>query len=232
MADWVTISSLATAGGTLVLAVATFSSVKSANRSARVAERSLLAGLRPILVPTHDDDPGQSVRFGDAVVLTVTGHGGAIDVRGENHNIYMAIAVRNGGNGLAVIHGWRVEVAERTSFQAPAVEEFRPQQRDLYIPAGDLGFWQGAIRDRSDPSYQSLLGAARNGARVLVDLMYGDHEGGQRTIARFGLAGDGGGESRRGEVVRYWNLDGDDPRVRPEDVVPVPRPPYNGRTGE
>ena len=55
MADWVTISSLATAGdrwrplatagGTLVLAVATFSSVRSANRSARVAERSLLAGL-------------------------------------------------------------------------------------------------------------------------------------------------------------------------------------------
>ena len=37
MADWVTISSLATAGGTLVLAVATFSSVRSANRSARVA---------------------------------------------------------------------------------------------------------------------------------------------------------------------------------------------------
>jgi len=29
MADWVTISSLATAGGTLVLAVATFSSVRS-----------------------------------------------------------------------------------------------------------------------------------------------------------------------------------------------------------
>ncbi len=51
MADWVTISSLATAGGTLVLAVATFSSVRSANRSARTAERSLLAGVRPIRRP-------------------------------------------------------------------------------------------------------------------------------------------------------------------------------------
>ena len=38
MADWQTISSLATAGGTLVLAVATFSAVRSANRSARIAE--------------------------------------------------------------------------------------------------------------------------------------------------------------------------------------------------
>ena len=38
MADWATISSLATAGGTLVLAVAIFASVRSANRSARIAE--------------------------------------------------------------------------------------------------------------------------------------------------------------------------------------------------
>jgi hypothetical protein len=52
MADWATISSLATAGGTLVLAVATFSSVKSANRSARLAEQSLMVGLRPVLVPS------------------------------------------------------------------------------------------------------------------------------------------------------------------------------------
>ena len=41
--DWVTISALATAGGTLVLALATFASVRSANRAARVAERSLLS---------------------------------------------------------------------------------------------------------------------------------------------------------------------------------------------
>jgi len=51
MADWATISSLAIAGGTLVLAVATFGAVKSGNRSARVAEGSLLAGLRPRTIP-------------------------------------------------------------------------------------------------------------------------------------------------------------------------------------
>ncbi|MDQ6747375.1 MAG: hypothetical protein M3010_04625, partial [Candidatus Dormibacteraeota bacterium] len=80
MADWVTISSLATAGGTLVLAVATFSSVKSANRTARLAERSLLAGLRPVLTPSREDDPSERVRFGDQQVLHVQGHGGAIAV--------------------------------------------------------------------------------------------------------------------------------------------------------
>jgi hypothetical protein len=65
MADWVTISSLATAGGTLVLGVATFSSVKSAHRAARVAERSLLVGQRPVLIPSREDDPIERVRFGD-----------------------------------------------------------------------------------------------------------------------------------------------------------------------
>jgi hypothetical protein len=40
MADITTIAELGTAGGTLILAVATFGSVRSANRAARVAERS------------------------------------------------------------------------------------------------------------------------------------------------------------------------------------------------
>ena len=49
MTDWATISSLATAGGTLVLAVATFASVRSSNRTARLAELSLQEfGLTPV----------------------------------------------------------------------------------------------------------------------------------------------------------------------------------------
>ncbi len=210
MADWVTISSLATAGGTLVLAVATFSSVKSANRSARVAERSLLAGLRPVLIPSRENDPIERVRFGDGVILTVPGHGAALELVGEN--LYLAIALRNGGTGVAVIHGWRVEVSERTDSSRPELGEFRRQQRDLYIPASETGFWQGAIRDRSDPDDQPLKIAAESRERVLVDLLYGDHEGGQRTIARFGVSAWPDVDGERAEVVRYWNVDRDDPR--------------------
>jgi hypothetical protein len=51
--DWASIASLATAAGTLVLAVATFAAVRSANRAARVAEQSLLVNLRPLLVPSR-----------------------------------------------------------------------------------------------------------------------------------------------------------------------------------
>ncbi len=96
LADWVTISSLATAGGTLVLAVATFGSVRSANRTARVAELSL-----------H------------------------VLARGE---------------------------------------------------------------------------------RIVVDLLYGDYEGGQRTITRFGVTPWADHEAWRAEVLGYCNLDREEPR--------------------
>ena len=47
--DWVTISALATAGGTLVLAAATFASVRSANRAAR-------AKGKPLTTMEEDED--------------------------------------------------------------------------------------------------------------------------------------------------------------------------------
>ena len=214
MADWVTISSLATAGGTLVLAVATFSSVRSANRSARVAELSLLSGLRPVLIPSKDDDPTERVGFGDRHVLMVPGHGAAFEV--ANDNIYMAIALRNGGSGLAVIHGWQAQPRDRNRLNdRPEPDAFRRQQRDLYIPAGDVGFWQGAIRDSADASYDVLRRTAETGAALQVDLLYGDYEGGQRTIVRFGItpSDDPADEGAlRADVGRYWNVDREDPR--------------------
>src|SRR6059036_38303 len=104
MADWVTISSLATATGTLVLAAATFASVRSANRAARVAERSLLAGLRPVLMPSRLDDPPQKVGFADdTYLLTKGGYGAAV---ATDDAVYLAMSLRNAGAGIAVLHGW------------------------------------------------------------------------------------------------------------------------------
>ena len=215
MADWVTISSLATAGGTLVLAVATFSSVRSANRSARLAERSLMVGLRPVLVPSREDDPVERVRFGDDQLLIVPGHGGAVQV--EDESIYMAIALRNGGSGLAVLHAWHAEPRAGAPEEAPDPEGFQRQQLDLYIPAGDTGYWQGRIRDPSSPNFERVRHALSDCVPLQVDLVYGDHEGGQRTITRFLLAPwpdvDGQHvEGKRVSVLRYWYLDREDPR--------------------
>jgi hypothetical protein len=211
LADWVTISSLATAGGTLVLAVATFSSVRSANRSARVAERSLLAGQRPVLIPSREDDPPVRVMFGDGYRLTVEGHGGVIEV--SDGNIYMALGLRNAGSGLAVLHGWRAAAHEAlTSLQErPALDEFHRQQLDLYVPSSGSGFWQAAIRDPEDERHAELLAAEAQGTRITVDLLYGDHEGGQRAIARFGVSVNEQGK-RSANAVYYWNIDREEPR--------------------
>jgi hypothetical protein len=212
MADWTTISSLATAGGTLVLAIATFSSVRSGNRSARVAELSLLAGTRPLLIPSREDDLPEHVGFGDQVRLTVPGHGGA--VKFENDNIDMAIALRNGGSGLAVIHGWHIQhgLELGVSQDQPDPADFRRQQLDLYIPAGDTGFWQGAVRDQSDPDHAALKEAIGSRSRIVVDVLYSDHEGGQRQIARFSIVDDPSREGERALVLRYWNVDRASPR--------------------
>src|SRR5207248_10348708 len=103
--------------GTLVLAGATFSSVKSANRAARVAERSLMAGLRPLLLPSKLDDPPQKVGFADDKWLMIPGGQGAADVSPEA--VYMAIALRNVGAGIAVLHGWRFYAERRMGDATP-----------------------------------------------------------------------------------------------------------------
>ncbi len=216
--DAATIANLATAGGTLVLAIATFGSIRSANRAARVAEQSLMAGTRPMLIPSREDDPVQRVMFGDGVWLSVPGHTGVIKREGEG--LYLALGIRNAGAGLAVIHGWRAEpgpTAEEFGSAQPLVQpeldDFRRQSRDLYIPAGDSGFWQGALRDPADPSHAPLYEAKRTGRRIMIDLLYGDYQGGQRSIARFTVNPDEERGVRDASVVRYWNVDGEDPRA-------------------
>src|SRR3954451_19783174 len=142
-ADWVTISSLATAGGTLVLAIATFGSVRSANRAARVAEESLLAGIRPLLMPSRPEDLPQKVGFADNHFVMLPGGAGTAEITDDA--IYLTLSVRNAGNGIAVLHGWRIEpedVLGRVDYAS--LDDFRRLSRDLYIPAGDIGFWQGA----------------------------------------------------------------------------------------
>ncbi len=208
-ADWVTISALATAGGTLVLALATFASVRSANRAARVAERTLLAGLRPLLVPSRLDDQMQKVAFVDEKFLRVEGGRAAFETGPEA--ILMAISVRNAGAGVAVLHGWRFYPERITTGDRPELDSFTRLTRDIYVPARDLGFWQGTFRDPTAPEFAEARIAIDASRPLTVDVLYGDHEGGQRTITRFGLLphSDGVWLAAAG---RYWSVDREDPR--------------------
>lgn len=212
MADWVTISSLATAGGTLVLAVSTFASVRSANRAARAAERSLLAGLRPLLLASRLQDPEQKVGFADQKWLVVAGGGAAAEVGDDA--IYLALSLRNVGTGLGVLHGWYFHpgrVLGSAGGDHPSLTDFHRLSRDLYIPAGDFGFWQGTFRDPEAPEFAAAREPIEARESVTVDLLYGDQDGGQRVITRF-ILNPRGEDSWLGTVSRHWNVDRDDPR--------------------
>jgi hypothetical protein len=213
--DWATISSLATAGGTLVLAVATFASVRSANRAARAAERSLLDGLRPLLVPSRRQDPPEKISFVDRHWLRVNGGEGLIE--DSSDVIYLAMALRNVGRGMAVLHGWTAKMggSSDTEPDHSPLADFRRLTRDLYVPAGDLGFWQGALRDPAEPLFGCVREQVKRFEPVTIELLYGDSEGGQRTISRFTLLPVQPEDGQRlwlCVVARHWNLDRGDPR--------------------
>jgi len=210
VADWVTISSLATAGGTLVLAAATFAAVRSAHQNARVTERALMASIRPVLVPSRFDDPPEKVGFQDDHFFKVDGGRAVVEVTDEA--IYLMFGLRNVGSGLAVLDRWDfvAELAPGDSNHRDT-EAFRRLTRDLYVPGGDLGFWQGTFRDPDEPIFQTARDAIAARNRMAIDLLYGDHEGGQHTITRFGLIPRDDGQWVT-SVSRHWNLDRPAPR--------------------
>jgi hypothetical protein len=220
VADWATISSLATAGGTLVLATATFASVRSANRSARVAEVALQEQRRPVLVHSRSDDRGQAIGFADGRWVNIPGGGAAVEATTDA--VYLALSLRNVGAGLAVMQAWHAHSVAGPESQsdmgwregvygdAPDVEDFRPLTRDQYIAGGDIGVWQGVVRDPDDPLHATLTVATAEQRRFLLDLLYTDQVGGQRTISRFGLLpGDDGWLTA---AARHWYLDAPAPR--------------------
>jgi len=207
--DWPTVASLATAGGTLVLAMATFASVRSANRVARTAERSLQVGIRPTLFPSRLEDPPVKIMWVDRHWTHVAGGRASVEL-GEGV-IYLAVSLRNVGSGIAVLHSWYpfAKWDPTVAHEDPA--QFRRLTRDEYVPAGDIGFWQGSLRDPSEPIFGEMAAAIERQEMLVIDLLYGDLEGGQRTISRFSLIPRGESEWLC-SVGRHWNLDRPDPR--------------------
>jgi hypothetical protein len=176
MADTSTIASLATAGGTLILAVATFSATRSANRAARISEQALNVGLRPVLFNARPHDATQKVGYGDDHWVAL--RGGLAVAQEADGNLYLAMPLRNVASGIAVLHGWYLW-PRRAGLEDPHpdIGEFRTQTRDLYVPAGDISFWQAALRDTADELYAPVREAISSGAPLSVDLLYGDHDG-------------------------------------------------------
>jgi hypothetical protein len=219
---WATVADLATALGTLILAVATFSAVRSSNLMARIAQEQFLVQLRPVLTTSRREDPTLKVNFGDAKWVKIPGGGAVAEVApGEGTTgpdtpvVYLAIALRNAGNGIAVLHGWRFYPEAQRGLDHAPLDEFQRQNRDLYIPVGDVGFWQGAFRDPARDGYDEARKVIEASQPWSVELLYGDHEGGQRVISRFTVLPVGHPDSELqwlATASRHWNIDRPDPR--------------------
>jgi hypothetical protein len=216
--DWATVSSLATAGGTLVLAVATFASVRSSSRSARIAEAALQEQRRPVLVPSRLEDPVQKLMF-------LGGHwvhamGGRASVEHIDGSVYLAISLRNVGSGIAVCQGWVARPGLGATSALPNhadLGEFRLQSRDLYVPAGDIGMWQGALRNPDDPVRAALADAIDRQDPISIELLYSDQIGRQRAITRFGL--NPMEDTWLAAMNRHWYLDWQGPRPESDTLA-------------
>jgi hypothetical protein len=220
--DWSTTSSLATGAGTLVLAVATFASVRSANHSARVAElglqkqqQAMEEQRRPLLAPSRLDDPTQKIMFQDRHWVRAAG-GGAVAEHTDG-NVYLAMSLRNIGAGIAVLQGWAARSGLLTAHDDHGAEDlFRRLNRDLYISPGDIGFWQGALRNATDDLHSEIADAVRRREPITIEVLYTDRAGGQPTISRFSLTAVGGGRDADkpwlAAVNRHWYLDHTGPR--------------------
>lgn len=156
------------------------------------------------------EDPPEKVGFGGDHWLKIGGGMGGAEVTDDV--VYLAIALRNVGSGIAVLDRWDFSADHDTGqFPHREPEQFRRLTRDLYVPSTDTGFWQGAFRDPTDPLFDLAREAITERRRLAIDLLYGDHEGGQRTISRFMLTPLDDGRWIAA-VVRHWNLDRADPR--------------------
>lgn len=210
MPFWSDASSFATGAGTLVLAVATFASVRSANRSARTAEQALQEARRPVLVHSRLEDPVQKIAFIDAHWVSVEGGRAVAEHRGDI--VYLAMSVRNVGSGIAVMQGWAVRTGVvRAHVDPVAVEDVRMLTRDLYVPAGDIGIWQGAMRDPAHEMHNALREVIDQRTIFSVELLYTDNVGGQRTVSRFTVVPTGE-DGWMASVGRHFYLDGPAPR--------------------
>ena len=194
----------------MVLAFATYAAVRSSNRSAGIAERSMMVGVRPLVVSSRLDDAEQKVLFREGYAVHVPGGGAAVEA--EDDAVYLAISLRNVGQGIAVLDRWWLspQQADGSADHADP-RQFRRLTIDLYLPAGHVGYWQGALHDPGSTLFEEAAKAAQDRQPMTVELLYGDHLGGQHAIVRLALRPMG--DARwLATVVRHWNLDEADPR--------------------
>jgi len=192
-----------------VLGVATFASVRSANRAARAAEGSLLAGLRPAGAVTPPGPPREGLVRRPALAphrRRPRRHRG--DQRGDlpGH----VTAQRRHRHRYPARLGVLPRTAQRRCRPPRSRSLSAAHARHLCAGGGHRFLDERIPR----PGVRRIrTGAQAIAARqaLTIDLLYGDFEGGQCSVTRFGLlpVGEDGWLTAAG---RHWNIDRPQPR--------------------
>jgi hypothetical protein len=125
-----------------------------------------MAAERPLLMSSRLQDPEQKIQFLEGRFVRVAGGAATLEV--ADGVVYMVISVRNVGTGLAVMHGWHVEVSGQPQQTHPPLEGFTTQSRDIYVAPGDIGFWQGALRDRATAQFKDVAATVEAGDPMML----------------------------------------------------------------
>jgi hypothetical protein len=69
------------------------------------------------------------------------------------------------------MHGWHLTVTGQPQLTHPPLEDFTPQTRDIYVAPGDIGFWQGALRDPATAQFKAVAAAVEAGDPMMLSVL-------------------------------------------------------------
>ena len=172
-----------------MLAIATFASIRSANRSARIAEAAFRANLRPVLVTSRLDDPDPEDPLDGQPLGAAGGRPGHRRARRRQHLYGDFAPQRRAGARGARSGGPSARVDEARHGPAPDNPTSSGGRRGTSTsPRTTSGSGRRRSGSPTDPDYAWLCArTSRQRSRSPSNCSTATHEGGQRTITRFGM---------------------------------------------
>jgi hypothetical protein len=108
---------------------------------------------------------------------------------------------------MAILVAWKVTSDTLgPEIDRPEPGDMTQQMRDLSVPGGDTGYWQGALRDPADELFTSTRRAIEERSPITIELYYTDLVGSHPTISRFRLTSHDDDDKWFCAVSHHWTL--------------------------
>jgi hypothetical protein len=124
-----------------------------------------------------------------------------------------ALSLWNPAAGIAVLEGWRTKRSDDPGHgERPPLDTFRRLPRDIYLPAGDIYFWQVRSVIAMTSTARCWSKRSRPGSESSWTFSMAISTAAKRVISRFGLA-PRADATYLVSRLRQWNLERPDPRA-------------------